>query len=83
MIETLDVPVPHDWKGFLYDPHHNLANFLSQLLIGNAHDDMCVMCIIPADGLAEATLYTDVLLYSKPGIDMDGLLVLLRRLQFT
>ena len=79
MIETPDVPVLHDWKGFLYDPHHNLANFLS-LLIENAPDDMYDICVITADGLAESTLCTDVL-YSNPGIGMDGLIVLLRRLK--
>ena len=79
LIKTLDAPVPHDWKGFLYDPHHNLANFLS-LLIENEPDDMNGVCVITGDGLAEATLCTDVL-YSNPGIGMDGLIVLLRRLK--
>ena len=46
-------------------------------VFGNAPNDMYDMCIITADGPVKATLYTDVL-HSKPGIDMDGLIVILK-----
>ena len=60
-IETLDVPLPQDWQGFLSDSRNkaDLTNFLSYELLrrapankcvftaGGLHEDMMVLCNMP------------------------------------
>ena len=54
VIENQDVPLPHDWQGFLSDSENksDLAKLLSHSLIAKAPDNKCV---VTSGGLVEAT----------------------------
>ena len=68
VISTPDVPLPHDWQGFLCDPKNkaDLSNLPSQEIIRNAPEETCV---ITAGGLTEATN----ILSNKPEFDVQTL----------